>query len=585
MTHVDLDLEADFEAQRLSGTATLHVTAVPGAKSLILDTYGLDIEKVEDQDLTEVPYRLGQPDPRLGTPLIVPLRPGVRRFIVTYSTGRRARALQWLAPQLTAGRQHPFMFTQGQSILTRSWIPTQDSPGIRQTYSARITVPRPLTAVMSAKMLTPKGEATGDGRRAFRFRMEQPIPPYLIALGIGDLAFRPLGPRTGVYAEPVLLDLAASELADTEAMIVAAERLYGPYRWERYDMLVLPPSFPFGGMENPRLTFLTPTMLAGDRSLVSLIAHELAHSWSGNLVTNATWDDIWVNEGFTTYIENRIMEAIYGAARADMLARLGWSDLQKELEALGPDSPDTRLKLDLTGRDPDDGLSQIAYEKGAHFLRTVEAEVGRERFDAWIKGYFDRFAFRPMTTERVAEDLREHLFKGDVALEDKLQLQAWLYQVGVPSNVEVRQSDAFAKVEQAAARFMTSGKASDVPFESWSTQEQLHFLATLPRSMPRARLEALDQAFGLTTRGNSEVLFAWLQLALANRYPEAVNAAEGFLTRMGRRKFVVPILETLMNEGDWGRAHAQRILKKAAPNYHPITFNSARETVYPPPGH
>ena len=431
VNHVDLDLAADFENRRLSGTAALTIDKAAGATTLIVDTADLDIRAVRDGAGQTLAFELRPPHPIRGTPLAVTLRPTTDRVVITYATRPEAGALQWLSPQLTATKKHPFLFSQGQSILTRSWIPTQDSPGVRQTYSAKITVDAPLRVVMSAEMLTPDGEPTPDGRRAFRFRMNEAIPPYLIAIAIGDLAFRALGPRTGVYAEPPTLDAAATELADTERMVEVAEKLFGPYRWGRYDMLVLPPSFPFGGMENPRLTFLTPTMLAGDRSLVSLIAHELAHSWSGNLVTNATWADFWLNEGFTTYIEYRIMEALYGPDRADMLARLGWSDLKKELSEMGESSPDTRLKIGLDDRNPDDGMTGIPYEKGAHFLRTVEVAVGREAFDRWLRSYFDRYAFKPMTTEKMLEDMRTHLLADHPNAEDSIGLEKWCYEPGI----------------------------------------------------------------------------------------------------------------------------------------------------------
>ncbi|HEX2189168.1 MAG TPA: M1 family metallopeptidase [Longimicrobiaceae bacterium] len=424
---------------------------------------------------------------------------------------------------------------------------------------------------MSAEMLTPEGEPVPGGR-AFRFRLDQPVPPYLIALGVGDLAFRSLGPRTGVYTEPAMLDRAAAEFVDLEKMVSAAESLYGPYRWGRYDILVLPPSFPFGGMENPRLTFATPTILAGDRSLVSLVAHELAHSWSGNLVTNATWSDFWLNEGFTTYFENRIMEALYGPERAAMLANLGWQELQETVEDVGGrEHPDTRLHIDLAGRDPDAGMTEIAYEKGATFLRTIEEAVGRERWDAYLRSYFDRHAFQPMTTERFLEDLRANLIRGDSALERRIGLQEWVYGTGVPANAVVRRSDAFARVEAEAQRFASGTPAAQLRTQGWTTQEWQHFLGALPEELTAARLADLDRAFRLSQQGNSEILFAWLVKAVNNRYQPAVPVVEEFLTSQGRRKFVAPLFTALMAEGEWGEPIARRIYQRARPLYHPVT--------------
>jgi leukotriene-A4 hydrolase len=572
VTHVELDLSADFQQKRLAGTATLDLAVAPGARRVVLDTRGLEIQQVKTGPGSAVlPWSLGAADSILGQALTVELPRGVTRIVVSYRTSPGAAALQWLAPEQTAGKRFPYLFSQGQAILTRTWIPTQDSPGIRQTYSARVVVPEPLRAVMSAEQLSPEGEPVAGGR-AFRFRMDRPIPPYLIALAIGDLAFRPLGARTGVYTEPAVLDAAASELVDVEKMVEAAERLYGPYRWGRYDVLVLPPSFPFGGMENPRLTFATPTILAGDRSLVSLIAHELAHSWSGNLVTNATWSDFWLNEGFTTYFENRIMEALYGPERAAMLANLGWQSLQATVADLGgPAGPDTRLHIDLAGRDPDAGMTDIAYEKGATLLRTIEKAVGRPRWDAYLRSYFDRHAFQPMTTEGFLADLRANLIRGDAALERSLRLEEWVYQPGIPDNAVMVQSEAFDRVEALANAFAAGTPAPQLRTQGWSTQEWQHFLASLPDTLATDRLADLDRTFSLSTRGNSEILFAWLEIAVRNRYEPAVPALERFLTSQGRRKFLTPLYTALMAEGEWGQALAKRIYARARPGYHSVS--------------
>ncbi|WP_420127781.1 M1 family metallopeptidase [Longimicrobium sp.] len=578
VTHVGLDLRADFASKTLEGTATLDVQAAPNVHEIVLDTRDLEIRKVTDGAGREMPWEFGQADEVLGRPLTVGVPDG-RRIVIHYRTSPGAGALQWLTPEQTAGKRHPFLFSQGQAILTRTWIPTQDSPGIRQSYDARITVPAGLTAVMSADMLTPQGEAV-QGGRAFRFRLDTPVPPYLIALAVGDLAFRATGPRTGVWTEPVTLDRAANELAELEKFVDAAEALYGPYRWGRYDVLVLPPSFPFGGMENPRLTFATPTILAGDRSLVSLIAHELAHSWSGNLVTNATWADFWLNEGFTTYFENRIMEALYGPERAAMLASLGWGNLQTAIgDAGGPGAADTRLHIDLAGRDPDAGMTEIPYEKGATFLRTLEQAVGRERWDAYLRAYFDRHAFQPMTTERFLADLRANLIRGDAELERRLMLDEWVSGTGVPSNAVRRESSAFARVEAEAQRFLAGTPAAQLATGQWSTQEWQHFLGALPQGLTAAQLGDLDRAFRLSQQGNSEILFAWLQMAVRHRYEPALPALERFLTSQGRRKFVRPLFASLMAQGEWGQAHARRIYQLARPGYHPVTSGSVDEIV------
>jgi aminopeptidase N len=584
VTHVALDLALDFAARRVGGTATLDLQAQPGAEEILLDTKGLEIASVTDAGGRALPWSLGAGNEIMGRPLSVRIGPStgsgqaVRRIAIRYRSAPGAAALQWLEPAQTVGGRHPYLFSQGQAILNRTWIPTQDSPGIRQTWEARVVAPEPLKVVMSAENLDPDGERV-EGGRQYRFRMEHPVAPYLIAIAAGDLAFRSLGPRAGVWTEPAMLERAAHELADTERMIDAAEALYGPYRWGRYDMLVLPPSFPFGGMENPRLTFLTPTLLAGDRSLVATVAHELAHSWSGNLVTNAAWADFWLNEGFTTYFENRIMERLYGEERARQEVALGWDDLHSELEELGRTSPATALHLDLAGQDPDAGMNSIAYEKGAAMLRTIERAVGRARWDAYLRSWFDRHAFQPATAEMFLSDLRRNLLRGDTALERRLMLDQWVYRPGLPANAVRPDPRAFAEVDAALLTIGRGGDPAQAPYAGWNTAERIRFLNGLPRELSRARLDSLDRAFALSHSGNAEVLFAWLKLAIANRYDPAVPAAERFLTTMGRRKFVAPLFTALVAEGDWGKAAARRIYARARPTYHAVTRNTVDETM------
>jgi aminopeptidase N len=572
VTHVALDLAADFDAHILSGTATLSLQRNGSASEVVLDTKGMEIQRISAGS-ADLMFALGNEDRILGRPLTVQLPPNVPEITIAYRTSPEAGALQWLKPSQTAGGKHPYLYSQGEAIFTRTWIPTQDTPGVRQTYSARITVPRTLHAVMSAEQLTPDGVETAGGR-TFEFRLTHPVPPYLIAIAVGDLAFRQVGPRTGVYTEPKMLDTAAHELVDLEKMVSAAESLLGPYRWGRFDVLVLPPSFPLGGMENPRLTFATPTIIAGDRSLVGLIAHELAHSWSGNLVTNATWSDFWLNEGFTTYVENRLMEVLYGAERARMLQVLDRRSLDTEIKRLGPTSKDTMLHLDLTGRDPDDGVNDIAYEKGATFLRTIEAAVGRDTFDTFLRGYFDRHAFHSITTSQFLDDLREHLLSRDPGLEERLKVQEWLYQTGLPTNAAVPTSDALARVDQDVQAFTAgAGAATIKSAPDWSTQEWQHFLVSLPDTQTPAQLADLDRTFQLSKRRNAEVLFAWLRVAIRNHYTPAMPALERFLTTQGRRKFLKPLYEDLMKT-DWGKDDARRIYARARPLYHAMSTNT-----------
>jgi aminopeptidase N len=573
VTHVALDLRADMLAHELHGTATLTVQRGPAASELVLDTRDLDIEKVGDGSGAALEHALGDVDPVKGRPLTVKLGDRQGPVVVSYKTRPSAGALQWLSPEQTAGKRQPYVFSQGEAILTRTWIPTQDSPGIRQTYSAKITVPAPLRAVMSAEHVAdPPAAASGD--RTFEFRMTNPVPPYLIALAIGDIADKAIGSRTAVYTEPAALDRAASEFVDLERMVEAAERLVGPYRWGRYDLLVLPPSFPFGGMENPRLTFATPTIIAGDRSLVSLVAHELAHSWSGNLVTNATWSDFWLNEGITTYVEARIMEEVYGKERADMLRVLGRRDLDAEIGRLGgPASKDTILHLDLAGRDPDDGSTDIPYEKGSLFLQTIEAAVGRERFDPFLRSYFDRHAFQSITSAVFLDDVRKKLVAGDATLEQRLLLDDWVYKPGVPPNFANVISPALNRVEAQAKAFAGGAAATSLGASGWSTQEWQHFLESLPEKQTLAQLQDLDRTYRLTDSGNSEVLFLWLRIAIRNDYKPALPALERFLTSMGRRKFLRPLYEDLMKQ-DWGKAEARRIYGKARPTYHSVSTST-----------
>ena len=565
-----LDLSVSFERHELSGSAELTLDWLKAkARELVLDTRDLGIESVAAQnaDSRWVPAKfvLDKPDPILGAALHIHLADQSRKVRIVYTTSADAFGLQWLDPAQTAGKKHPFMYSQSQAINARSWVPLQDTPGVRFTYSARIRTPRALRAAMSADN-DPKHPLDGD----FCFNMPQAIPSYLLALAVGDLSVREIGPRSAVYAEPETVALAATEFADTEKMIAVTEKLYGPYRWGRYDILVLPPSFPFGGMENPRLTFATPTVLVGDKSLVSLVAHELAHSWSGNLVTNATWRQIWLNEGFTTYVQGRIVEVVYGKRQADEEFIIAAIELREQMKHEIA-SADQRLVPDLDGRDPDDGLTQIPYIKGSWMLQWLESKFGRETFDAFVRNYFDHFAFQSITTDDFVEYLRTNLLDkhpGKVSIE---QINAWLHQPGIPDDAPQLASPRFSAADNERDRFVAGKRdATDLHAQTWTTQEWQYFLDRLPHKLGAAQMQALDNAYHLSGSHNAEIALRWYKLAIASDYQVAYAPMREHMLRIGRRILVVPLYTALAKTKD-GRKLAQEIYAQAEPGYHPMT--------------
>jgi aminopeptidase N len=563
VTHCSLRLTVSFADRILEGTARLSLKRTDQKAPLVLDTRDLDIKSVQCGG-TPVDFELGGRDPILGSPLIVDLPAKADMVDIRYSTRPSASGLQWLSPEQTAGKRDPFLFSQNQSIHARSWIPVQDSPGVRVTYDARIHAPDNLRVLMSAR------HKSKEGAEHF-FRMDLPIPPYLIALAAGNLDFAPLGPRTGIYAEAAGLTAAAREFEDTERLVEAVEGLYGPYRWGRYDLLVLPPSFPFGGMENPCLTFATPTVIAGDKSLVSLVSHELAHSWSGNLVTNATWRDFWLNEGFTTYLENRIQEQVYGREQALMEQVLDRREIEKDLHEFA--LADQILHIDLTGRDPDEGCTHVPYIKGALFLRQIEYSLGRPAFDRFLRSYFDHFAFRSITTAEALEYLRSEL-------APQVPIEEWVFEPGLPQSTPHAVSSRLEIAGAAAQKFCVDDLlARDLPAGRWNTQEWLEFLRVLPRPLAARKLEELDSAWHLTEIGNYEILDEWLLMAIESGYQPAFLRLERFLLEIGRAKLLKPLYTALMKTDD-GKILAHEIYAKARGGYHAIARTALEKILF-----
>ncbi|HIG86761.1 MAG TPA: aminopeptidase [Planctomycetes bacterium] len=568
VSHVDMDLELDFEARRLHGTAVYSLRRTDPGAPLILDVAALDGISVWGPEGQPREFSLSAPQERIGQALVIELQAADQAVTVSWSTRPEGEALQWLGPEQTASALQPFMYSQGQAILTRSWLPIQDTPGNRVSWSAEVSAPRELRVVMS-------GEGTGaqeipgqPGRLLWQHELSLPVPPYLIALACGRLERRAISPRVAIFAEPVTIDLAADELADLDAMLATAEQLFGPYRWGRYDVLVLPPAFPYGGMENPLLTFVNPTILAGDRSLISLIAHELAHSWSGNLVTNETWEDFWLNEGFTVYCEQRIIEALYGVPRSNMEKALARTELLAEMETLEPWQ--TVLAIDLEGHHPDMGFSWVPYEKGALLLRRIEELVGREDVDDFLRGWFEGRAFRSASTA----DFEEYLLHGLAELRPgamaNLDLELWLRGPGLPDDAPQAVSEPLLMVDAAVSRLIAGTDPGEIETADWNTFQWLRMIHGLGQDAGPELLESLDLSFGLTSTGNAEVLCAWLELGTLGGYEGVQQRLEEFLLTVGRRKYLVPLYTALCASPE-GRTRARRIYAQARPLYHAVS--------------
>jgi len=497
----------------------------------------------------------------LGSRLRITLSLGARAVTISYTTSPHASALQWLSAAQTAGGKQPFLFSQCQAIHARSVVPLQDTPRVRVTYTAQLTVPVQLRGLMAAAH---RGREVQGEVAVESWEMPQPIAPYLLALAVGELASRELGPRTAVFAEPSVVDSAAYEFAGAEAMIATAEKLFGPYDWERFDILVMPPSFPYGGMENPRLTFLTPTLLAGDRSLVNVLAHELAHSWTGNLVGAGDAEHFWLNEGFTVFAERRIIEALEGKESAALHAAIGRLDLERACAALPPEL--TRLRTHLAGVDPDESFSKVPYEKGYLFLRALEeAAGGCEAFNVFLSKYIQEYKWKTLTSEDFEKFARANLPLAGAAAAS-VDMGAWLDGPGIPPGAPHPSS---ARLDAVVAAALAPEPPLRTATGAWGPTEWVLYLERLPRPAPVALCAALDERFGLTASTNMEVCASWLQVALYAGHAPAVPRVEGVLRSVGRMKYLKPLYRALMERPET-RDLARRCFAASSPSLHPI---------------
>jgi leukotriene-A4 hydrolase len=576
VTHLELDLKVNFKQQILEGFAVIkYKVNQPDAKRLVLDTRDLKIKRVEsltDQKNNKLLWRKGDSIAGLGTELIIDIPSDHSAVKIQYQTLPQASGLQWLSPEKTSGKKAPYLFSQSQAIHARSWIPIQDTPSVRLTYNAIIQVKPGLRVVMSAdnnSQDAPNGIHT--------FSMKQPIPAYLIAIAVGDITYQKISEHVSIFAEPDVIPEAVFEFETTEAMITTTEALFGAYRWGQYDLLVLPPSFPFGGMENPKLSHITPTIIAGDRSLDSLIAHELAHSWSGNLVTNALWQDAWLNEGFTSYIEARIVEAVHGKERMQMEAALTYEALLKDMQTLHVDMQ--KLVNPATTNDPDNYFTSVAYDKGRFFLEWMEHQVGRKAFDQFLNHYFEDHAFKSVSTDDFVQYLQQNLLS---KYPDKInfqQVSLWLHQPGIPDGFTPPKTQRFVMIDQITEKWVNGAMgARKINASKWTTQEWLHFLRALPKKLTFEQLQELDNTFQLTQRKNSEIAHDWLLISIKNQYQPAYSRLIEYLISIGRVKLIKPLYEAMMQISELNNL-ALNIYKNARPGYHNIAIQQIDKIV------
>ncbi len=558
--HIDFHIQTDFDTRTLGIQATYQLDA-PRRGPLFLDTYKIDLQKAHVNGRA-LKWEFEPQDESLGARLHLKGLDGDASFTLEFRTSPDATALQWLNAAQTLGGEHPFLYSQCQNIHARSVFPCQDTPSVRFTFSAEVEVPKGLIAVVAAEQV--KGQESSEAS-VFKFKMPQPIPSYLFALGVGHLVFRKLGPRTGIYAEPQIIEAAAWEFAENESRMNEAEKLLGPYLWGRYDLLVLPPSFPFGGMENPRLTFLTPTAILGTRGQTSLITHELAHAWTGNLVTNATWQDFWLNEGWTTYAETRISEVLEGKEATDLSAVFHAREIMETMGRIGMDSPQTCLKR-ADSADSDSGAFGIPYHKGCFFLQECERVVGRKRFDAFIQKYMKRFKFQSITTEMFLDFMKAELPE----VFEKVEVRQWVYEPGMPAGWRQPQSHLYEDVQAVLQAYQRGTRPTRTQVENWRGDQVKSFLQGLPASIPVNDCPYFEKILNLE-KWNDAAYFSFFYAAcIASGYRQILPRVEAYAEKIGRMLYILPIFRALI-QTEWSRAHARPLFERVKPRHHQIT--------------
>lgn len=587
--HFNLDLSVDFDKKCISCTETLRLRCIQNEQSeVLLDIHpSLSFQEVSfckghnDTSWVNAEY-LTKAFTTYGSTLVVkfpaPWKTDECFQLTIKYIAADGPGVCWLSPEQTAGKNKPYVFTQGQAVLNRSFFPCFDTPAVKSTYSATVKVPAGFTAVMSATKWEHR-----QADNSFLFRMEQPIPSYLVALAVGDLVSAEVGPRTRVWTEPCLLEAARSEYDGViEEFLCVGEKLFGPYVWGRYDVLFMPPSFPFGGMENPCLTFVTPCLLAGDRSLADVIVHEICHSWFGNLVTNANWGDFWLNEGFTMYAQRRVCRELYGEAYTCLEAATGRALLRQHMDNTGEDHPLNKLRVHIKpGVDPDDTYNETPYEKGFCFVSYLAHLVGdQSRFDAFLRAYVDKFKFRSVMSEDTLEfylDYFPELKEKGVHKKSGLEFESWLNVPGWPpylpdlsaGQVLMKPAEQLAELwTQASPDMSAIGK---VDIRKWKTYQTVYFLEELLRRspLPEGNIEQLSTQYKeIVESKNAELCLRWAQIIARNQHQPGYHHIRSFLSSQGKQKYTLPVYRALWSGTEETRALASDIFSSTSHQLH-----------------
>ncbi|NWZ05665.1 LKHA4 hydrolase, partial [Agelaius phoeniceus] len=579
--HLHLRCRADFGARVLRGTAALTVRAEREAlRCLVLDTKDVQVFKVTVNG-QDAQFAFGEKHSFKGTPLEITfpneLRRGQEAIVeISFESSPQSSALQWFTPEQTSGKKHPFLFSQCQAIHCRAIFPCQDTPAVKLTYYAEISVPKELVALMSANRDGEGPDPEDSAHKVYRFSQNVPIPCYLFALVVGALESRKIGPRTLVWAEKELVDKSAYEFSEAEAMLKTAEDLAGPYVWGQYDLLVLPPSFPYGGMENPCLTFVTPTLLVSTAA-IKVIAHEISHSWTGNLVTNKTWEHFWLNEGHTVYLERRIGGRLFGEQFRHFQALGGWRELQNTINTLGDKNPVTNLVINLDEVDPDVAYSSVPYEKGFALLFYLEQLLGGpDVFIGFLKAYVQTFAYKSIITEDWKKFLYSY-FKDKVDILDKVDWNSWFHAPGMPPvkpTYDTTLSNACIALSQRwiQAKESDLGSFSSADLKEMSSHQLIEFLALLllEEPLPLSHVQRMQEVYNFNAINNSEIRFRWLRLCIRSKWEAAIPLALKMATDQGRMKFTRPLFRDLYGF-DKSRDLAVKTFLEHRASMHPVT--------------